>query len=162
MSQNTQLPIPSSKPKAVDLAQLACTWKAVPIASALVEVGVPKLIPVDGSAVGVVQLSQEAKVDADLLYRYMRFLSALGIFVELPDKFSFAHNESSKLLLPKSITFCHLFFFGSAKGGMLAASAEYATHLRDPSKPAIEHAFKMPIWQYVARLLNWGKSFPTI
>ena len=42
---------------------------------------------------------------------------------------------------------------------MLASSAEYATHLMDPSKPAIKHAFKMPIWQYIAQAPQLGKQF---
>ena len=156
MSQN-QKSFQCSKPIAADLAQLACTWQAVPISSALIEVGVPQLIPADGSGVDVVQIAQQANVDADLLYKYMRFVSTLGIFKEMPNR-HFAHNESSKMLLPGQLTFYRLLFFGSTRGGMLTA-AEYVTQLKDPSKSAFEHAFKMPFWQHIAQTPELEKHF---
>ena len=112
--------------------------QVVPISTALVEVGVPQIIPADGSGLDVIQIAQKANVDEDLLFRYLHFVSSLGVFKELPNR-HFAHNESSKLLLPDNFTFYLLLFYGSNKGGMLIAS-EFATQLRDPSKPAFEHA----------------------
>lgn len=158
MSQNQQPAPQGSEPITADLAQLACTWKAIPIASALMEVGVPELIPIDGSDVDVAKLAQQAKVDADLLYRYMRFVSALGIFKELPNR-HFAHTESSKLLLRGTRIYYQLLFWGSARSGSLAATAEYATQLRDPSKSALEHALKMSFWQRIAQTPELEKEF---
>ena len=146
-----------SKPIAADLAQLARIWQAVPIASALIDVGVPQFIPVDGSGVDVVQISRQAQVDTELLYRYMRFVSSLGIFKELPQR-HFAHNESSKMLLPGHPTFYYLLVHGSAKGGMMTA-AEFVTQLKDPSKPAFEHALKIPFWQHIAETPKLEKHF---
>ena len=83
MSQS-QVPAPFSQPVKADLKMLAYTWKVIPVVSAIMEAGVPQLIPVDDSGVDIVQLSQRAKVDTDLLYRYMRFCSSLGVFKELP------------------------------------------------------------------------------
>ena len=156
MSLN-QEPAPCNKPIAADLAQLALTWKVIPIVSALNEVGVTKLIPEDGSGVDVVQLAQQSKVDSDLLYRYLRFVSALGVFKELPSR-HFAHNESSKMLLPGHYVFYMLLFHGSAKTGLMSA-AEYATQLREPSKSAVEHALQMPMWQYLAQTPELEKHF---
>lgn len=140
------------------MAQLASTWKEVSIASALVELKVPKLIPVDGSGVHVAKLAKQAKVDTDLLYRYMRFLSALGVFKELPDK-QFAHTESSKLLLPGNLTFYMLLFFESARSGKLVAAAEFATRLEDPSNSAVEHVLNLPFWQRIAKFPELEKHF---
>lgn len=148
----------SSKPIVTDLAHLACTWKAVPIATALMEIGVPKLVPADGSGVDVATLAQQSKVDTDLLYRYMRFVSSLGIFQELPDR-HFAHNESSKLLLPGTVTYNQLLFGGSAQCGNLAATAEYVTQLRDPSKSALEHALNKSFWEQIAQTPELEKQF---
>ena len=147
MSQH-QLTASSPKPIATDLAQAALTWKVVPIASALVEVGVPQLIPLDGSSVDVAQLAQQAKVDADLLYRYMRYVSSLGIFKEQSNR-HFAHNDSSKQLFPGHLTFYYLLVYGSTKSGLLNASTAYVTQLRDPSKAAIDHALKISVWEHM-------------
>ena len=148
----------NSKPIAADLAQLARTWQAVPIASALMEVGVPQLITKDdGSGVDVVQIGRQAKVDTELLYRYMRFLSTLGIFKELPQR-HFAHNESSKMLLPGHPTFYYLLIHGSAKGGMMTA-AEFVTQLKDPSKSAFEHALKITFWEHIAQTPELEEHF---
>ena len=156
MSQN-QDPASFSKPATVDLASLVYTWKVIPVASALLEAGVPQLVPVDGSGVDIVQLSQQAEVDTDLLYRYMRFASSLGVFKELPNR-HFAHNEQSKLLLPGNITFYDMHLFGSAKYGFLPA-AEYFTQLKDPSVAAMQHALKMPCWQSFAKNPQIEKLF---
>ena len=156
MSQNPET-APSTNPMAneLDRAAYSYNWLIDPIASALVQVGVPQLIPVDGSSVHVAQLAQQAKVDADLLYKYMRYMSAVGLFKELPNK-HFVHNESSKHLLPGHMTFYHLLIYGST---MLKASTAFVTQLRDPSKPAFEHALQMPIWQHFAQNPELEKHF---
>lgn len=147
----------SGKPIAADLTQLTYTWQVIPVTSALIEVGIPNLIPLDGSGVDVLQLAQKTHVDAELLYKYMRYVSSLGVFRELPDR-HFAHTESSKELFPGHLTFYTLLFFGSARGGMLPA-AEFGTQLRDPSKPALEHAHKMSMWQMFAQSPQLEKHF---
>ena len=154
MSQN-QVPTQRNK-QIADMKQLVYTWHVLPVSAALVEVGVPQIIPADGSGLDVAQIAQKANVDERLLFRYLHFVSSLGVFTELPNR-HFVHNESSKLLLPGNSTF-YLLLFWSNKGGMMTA-AEYSTQLRDPSKIAFEHAFKMPYWEYIGQTRGLEKLF---
>lgn len=116
----------------------------------------PSLIPADGSSVDVVKLAHEANVDADLLYRYMRFVSTVGVFKELPNR-HFAHTESSKELFPGHILFYRMLFWASKPE--LRASAELATQMRDLSKSALEHAHNTPLWQMFAQNPQLEKHF---
>lgn len=105
----------------------------MPICSALVKADVPQHIPVIGSGVSVKQIAKEvekegAAVDAGVLYRYMRYLSSVGVFEERQYK-RFVHNTVSTSLLQGNNTFFFLRLHGSAEGGTLPV-AEYFSQLR--------------------------------
>ena len=155
MSQN-QDPFQCYKPITVDLAQLTCSWQVIPISTALIEVGVPQIIPADGSGLDVVEIAQKANVNADLLFRYLHFMSSLGVFKEMPNRY-FAHNESSKILLPGNPTFYHMLFWSNKNG--IKTAAEFATHLRNPSKSAFEHALNISFYQYMDQTPELEKHF---
>ena len=134
---------------ASDLKQLILKWNAVPICSALIELDIPKLIPADGSCFDIKQLAQAAAVDAGMLYRFMRFVSSLGIFEERENR-QFTNNDEFKTLLPdsQSFTFYYLRLHCSSREGVLPA-AHYVEQLREPPWPAFERALNCSFFEYL-------------
>jgi len=138
----------ASVDKSPDFETLLHTWSVVPVAWSVIMNHVPQLVPSSGQPISIQDLAKQAKVNEDILYRFMRVLSSVGVFKEDQHR-SFSHTEMSKRLLPDGDLAAQMPIFGSKH--FLEGASKFDELLRQPTKPAFELFSHMPVFQLMEK-----------
>ena len=127
----------------LNFESLLTAWPIVPICGYLSRLKVADAVPQDGSEIGVEHIAACTGLDSDLLYRLLRMVTGAGVFKESAGK-KFSHTAVSRKMVTGGELELLLLFHAQAM--TLNSFTTLEAQLKDPSKSAFEHHYKVPFF----------------